>query len=118
MPTPQASGGLLALRAHGGAPGLLILSAGALQVGGQMLGGKGRFAEALMLVVWLEVLAIVIQAATLLVALALPPLAGLLGGPGPRRPHLVRRPLRPRAARFPGLWPHDRGAAAGGAWWW
>lgn len=56
----------------------LVLSAGALQVGGQMLGGKGRFQESLLVVVWLEVLAIAIQIVTLLVALILPPLAGLL----------------------------------------
>jgi hypothetical protein len=57
----------------------LALSAGALQVGGRMLGGKGRFEEALLLVVWLEVVSIAVQAITLVAALILPPLAGLLG---------------------------------------
>jgi len=79
MPTPQGEMAFSPFAHTAVLLASLILSAGALQVGGQMLGGKGRFAEALMLVVWLEVLAIVIQAATLLVALALPPLAGLLG---------------------------------------
>jgi hypothetical protein len=57
----------------------LVLSAGALQVGGQILGGRGRFEQALLLVVWLEVIMIAVQLVTLLGALALPPLAGLLG---------------------------------------
>ena len=57
----------------------LLLSAGALQVGGRMLGGKGRFEEALLLVVWLEVISIAVQAAILVAALILPPLAGVLG---------------------------------------
>lgn len=57
----------------------LILLTGALQVGGQMLGGKGRFEEALLLVVWLKALALTFQAATLLMMLVLRPLAGLLG---------------------------------------
>ena len=56
----------------------LALSAGALQVGGRMLGGKGRFEEALLLVVWLEVISIAVQFVTLIAALILPPLAGLL----------------------------------------
>jgi hypothetical protein len=79
VPTPQ---GELALSPIWHAVVLfasLVLSAGALQVGGQMLGGKGRFQESLLLVVWLEVLAIAIQVVTLLVALILPPVAGILG---------------------------------------
>lgn len=57
----------------------LALSAGALQIGGRMLGGRGRFEEALLLVVWLEVVSIAVQAVTVIAALILPPLAGLVG---------------------------------------
>lgn len=56
----------------------LGLSAGALQVGGRMLGGKGRFEEALLLVVWLEVVSIAVQVVTLVATLILPPLAGFI----------------------------------------
>jgi hypothetical protein len=79
MPTPQGEMAFSPFAHTAVLLASLILSAGALQVGGQMLGGKGRFAEALLLVVWLEVLAIVIQAVTLLAALVVPPLAGVLG---------------------------------------
>lgn len=57
----------------------LALSAAALQVGGRMLGGRGRFEEALLLVVWLEVVSISVQAVVLVVALIVPPFAGVLG---------------------------------------
>lgn len=57
----------------------ILLSASALQVGGRMLGGRGRFEEALLLVVWLEVIALAIQVVTLLVALVLPPLGAMVG---------------------------------------
>lgn len=79
MPTPE---GQLALSPFFHVAVLLaslILSAGALQVGGQILGGKGRFAEALLLVVWLEILTLAIQLATLLASLVLPPLGALIG---------------------------------------
>lgn len=59
--------------------GWLILSAGGLQVGGQMLGGKGRLQESLLVVVWLAVIKTAIDVATLLAALVVPPLAGILG---------------------------------------
>ena len=57
----------------------LVLTAGALQVGGQILGGKGRFADALLVTIWLEVIAIAVQFAQILVALALPMLTDLVG---------------------------------------
>ncbi|MBP1804237.1 YIP1 family protein [Rubellimicrobium aerolatum] len=56
----------------------LLISAGALQVGGQLLGGRGRFDQALLVVVWLEVVAIAIQLVELAAALLLAPLAPLL----------------------------------------
>ncbi|TNC67570.1 YIP1 family protein [Rubellimicrobium roseum] len=57
----------------------LVLSAGALQAGGQVLGGTGRFDQALLVVVWLEVVAIAVQLVQVVAALILPPLAPLLG---------------------------------------
>lgn len=80
MPTPLGGGALVP--PLGQAAILLVslfLSAAALQVGGRLLGGTGRFEEALLLVVWLEVMSMGVQAVTLLAALILPPLAGLLG---------------------------------------
>lgn len=56
-----------------------LLSAGALQVGGQILGGKGRFEQSLLVVVWLEVIAVAIQFLQLISALIVPPLAPILG---------------------------------------
>lgn len=58
--------------------GSLLISAGSLQVGGQILGGRGRYDESLLVVVWLEVLAIAIHLVELLAALVLPPLAPIL----------------------------------------
>ena len=77
MPTP---GGEVMLAPFAHAAVLLAsltLSAGALQVGGRMLGGRGRFEEALLLVVWLEVVSITVQAVTLVATLILPPLGGI-----------------------------------------
>ena len=56
----------------------LIMMVFALQLTGQMLGGQGRFAAALLLVIWWQAMALVIQAAQTLAVLILPPLAGLL----------------------------------------
>ncbi len=79
MPTPDGDMALSPLWHAAVLFGSLVLSAGALQAGGQMLGGKGRLQESLLVVVWLEVVAIAIQVVTLLAALVLPPLAGVLG---------------------------------------
>ena len=79
IPTP---GGLISLSPFQHAGVLLaslLLSASALQVGGQILRGRGRYAEALVLVVWLEVMALAVQVATVLAALILPPLAAVVG---------------------------------------
>jgi hypothetical protein len=57
----------------------LVLSASAIQVGGRLLGGQGRLPEALLLVVWLEVLAIAIQLVLVILGVLLPPVAGVLG---------------------------------------
>lgn len=79
MPTPDGGLALSPFLHAAVLFGSLVLSAGALQVGGQMLGGKGRFQESLLVVVWLEVLAIAVQLVTLLVAIIVPPIAGVLG---------------------------------------
>lgn len=79
LPTPAGEIQLSPFEHAGILLASLLLTASALQVGGQLLKGRGRYAEALVLVVWLEVVALAIQVATLLVALVLPPLAGIVG---------------------------------------
>ena len=56
----------------------LIMLIFALQLTGQMLGGSGRLGQALLLVVWWQAMALVIQAAQTVLVLVLPPLAGVL----------------------------------------
>ena len=56
----------------------LIMMVFAVQLTGQMLGGHGRFAAALLLVVWWQAMALVIQAVQTLAMLILPPVGGLL----------------------------------------
>lgn len=56
----------------------LLLSAGALQVGGQILGGVGRFSQSLLVAVWIEVIAIAVQLVQIVAGLLLPPLAPVL----------------------------------------
>jgi hypothetical protein len=60
----------------------LVLAAGAVQVGGAILGGRGRLSEALLLMVWLEVLAVAIELVLLVASLLLPALAPFLGVAG------------------------------------
>lgn len=55
-----------------------ILWAGVIEVGGRLLGGRGRFAEALLVIVWLEVLSLVIGLLQLVLISLLPGLAPLL----------------------------------------
>lgn len=79
LPTPNGEIQLSPFAHAGVLLASLLLSASALQVGGQLLKGRGRYAEALLLVVWLEVLALAVQVVTVLISLALPPLAGIVG---------------------------------------
>ncbi|KTF07440.1 Cytochrome c-type protein, partial [marine sediment metagenome] len=46
---------------------------------GRMFGGHGRFEDALLLTVWIEVMLLVVQLAQIVLSLALPGLAGILG---------------------------------------
>ena len=57
----------------------LVLLAGGVTATGRMLGGVGRFASALALVVWLEVLAMVLRLVQGGLILVLPPVAGVIG---------------------------------------
>ncbi|WP_341213671.1 YIP1 family protein [uncultured Limimaricola sp.] len=57
----------------------LVLLAGGVTATGRILGGVGRFASALALVVWLEVLAMALRLVQGVLILVLPPLAGLVG---------------------------------------
>lgn len=59
--------------------GVLLLVAGAADRVGRMMGGHGDFADALLLVVWLQAIMLLIQAAQIVALLLLPPFAGLIG---------------------------------------
>ncbi|MGR3464615.1 YIP1 family protein [Limimaricola sp.] len=69
--TPFVYAGLLGLS--------LVLLAGGVTATGRLLGGAGRFGQALALVVWLEVLAMALRLLQGVLILVLPPLAGLVG---------------------------------------
>ena len=56
----------------------LMMMVFAIQLTGQMLGGHGRFGSALLLIVWWQAMALVIQVAQTVAMLILPPVAGLL----------------------------------------
>lgn len=59
--------------------GAIVLAAGLMSGVGRMFGGQGRFEDALLLTVWIEVLLLLVQAAQLVLSLVLPGVAGLLG---------------------------------------
>lgn len=52
-----------------------LLAVWMLSAGGRMFGGTGRFEDALLLLAWLQLLMVAVQAAQLLLALVIPPLA-------------------------------------------
>lgn len=57
----------------------IVLAAGLMSGVGRMFGGQGRFEDALLLTVWIEVLLLVVQVVQLVLSLVLPSVAGLLG---------------------------------------
>jgi len=57
----------------------IVLGAGLMAGVGRLFGGQGRFADALLLTVWIEVMLLIVQAAQIVLSLALPALAGILG---------------------------------------
>ncbi|WP_347139571.1 YIP1 family protein [Paracoccus sp. SSK6] len=59
--------------------GAIVLAAGLMSGVGRMFGGTGRFEDALLLTVWIEVLLLLVQAVQLVLSLVLPVVAGLLG---------------------------------------
>lgn len=59
--------------------GAIVLAAGLMASVGRMFGGEGRFEDALLLTVWIEVVLLLVQVAQLVVSLILPALAGILG---------------------------------------
>ena len=59
--------------------GFLALSVLLIHRVGRAFGGGGSFADALLVVVWLQVLMLVVQALQLVTGLLVPPLAGLIG---------------------------------------
>jgi Yip1 domain len=60
---------------------ILLLVIGVMMISGigRMFGGKGQFADALLLVVWLEFIMLLLQIAQLVALLTLPPLAAMMG---------------------------------------
>lgn len=59
--------------------GAIVLAAGLMSGVGRLFGGHGRFEDALLLTVWIEVLLLLVQAAQLVLSLILPGVAGILG---------------------------------------
>lgn len=59
--------------------GAIVLAAGLMAGVGRMFGGHGRFEDALLLTVWIEVLLLVVQAVQLVLSLVLPGVAGIFG---------------------------------------
>ncbi|MTE01438.1 YIP1 family protein [Paracoccus sp. YIM 132242] len=57
----------------------IVIAAGLMSGVGRMFGGAGRFEDALLLTVWIEVLLLLVQAAQIVLSLVLPSTAGLLG---------------------------------------
>lgn len=58
--------------------GSMLLLAAVLAQAGRMFGGRGDFAGALRIIVWIQLLMVLLQAVQLIAMLVLPPLAGLL----------------------------------------
>lgn len=57
----------------------VLLAAGLMAGVGRMFGGEGRFEDALLLTVWIEMVLLVVQAVQIVASLALPGLAMILG---------------------------------------
>ena len=57
----------------------IVVGAGLMAGVGRMFGGHGRFEDALLLTVWIEVMLLIVQLAQIVLSLALPELAGILG---------------------------------------
>ncbi len=59
--------------------GAILLAASLMAGVGRLFGGRGRFEDALLLAVWIEVVLLLVQVAQLVLSVFLPPVAGLLG---------------------------------------
>jgi hypothetical protein len=57
----------------------IVLGAGLMTGVGRLFGGFGVFADALLLTVWIEVMLLIVQVAQIVLSLALPAFAGILG---------------------------------------
>ena len=57
----------------------MVVAAGLMASVGRMFGGQGRFDDALVLVIWIEVLLLMVQAIQIVLALLVPAVAGILG---------------------------------------
>ena len=59
--------------------GAILLAAGLMSAVGRAFGGQGRFEDALLLTVWIEIVMLIVQIVQTLAMLILPPLAGIFG---------------------------------------
>lgn len=59
--------------------GAIVIGAGLMTGVGRIFGGQGRFEDALILTVWIEVMLLIVQLGQIVLLLVLPPLAGILG---------------------------------------
>ncbi|TGN67134.1 YIP1 family protein [Paracoccus liaowanqingii] len=57
----------------------IVLGAGLMTGIGRMFGGTGRFEDALLLTVWIEVMLLIVQVIQIVLSLVLPAAAGILG---------------------------------------
>ncbi|WP_282603728.1 Yip1 family protein [Paracoccus sp. PARArs4] len=57
----------------------IVMGAGLMAGVGRIFGGRGTFPDALILTVWIEVLLLIVQAAQVVLSLAVPPLASIAG---------------------------------------
>lgn len=57
----------------------VVLAAGLMAGVGRLFGGHGRFEDALLLSVWIEVVLLILQVAQVVTSVILPPVAGILG---------------------------------------
>lgn len=87
FPLPQGEAGNVPVLAVTSQPMVLagmqlvavLLAAGLMAGVGRMFGGHGRFEDALLLTVWIEVVLLLVQAVQIAATLILPGVAGILG---------------------------------------
>lgn len=84
FPLPEGAPSVLSVTAQpmamAGVQLVAVVAAAALMAGvGRLFGGQGRFEDALLLTIWIEVVLLLVQLAQIAASLVLPPLSGFLG---------------------------------------